>query len=206
MPVALDLTDQRFGSLVAEERTGTHANGSATWRVRCDCGCIFETTAQLLRKRKRTSCGCVKRERIRQIALARNYRHGHSAHGGTPEYRTWKSMLRRCYTRSQGEWENYGGRGIKVCERWRNSFPAFLADVGVKPSPKHSLDCFPNKNGNYELVNVRWATPTEQARNRRCTIMITFEGKTQSLPDWADELNVPLSRLYRRYRHQWTHS
>jgi hypothetical protein len=92
--------------------------------------------------------------------------HGESA-PRTPEYQTWLSMLARCYNRKFIGWKYYGARGIRVCRAWRDSYPTFLAHVGRKPTPAHSLDRYPNNDGNYRPGNVRWATPSEQARNRR---------------------------------------
>src|SRR5688572_5961440 len=93
--------------------------------------------------------------------------HGHSRHGvpRTPEYHSWVSMKTRCYNPNCNRYERYGGRGIVVCERWRTSFVNFLADLGLRPSPKHSLDRI-DSNGNYEPGNVRWATDAEQQNNR----------------------------------------
>jgi len=93
-----------------------------------------------------------------------------------PLYLTWYMMNRRCtYEKSTG-WENYGGRGIRVCERWKNSFEAFLEDMGPKPTPKHTLDRHPDKNGNYEPNNCRWATRREQSLNTRRTLIIDVAG------------------------------
>lgn len=85
------------------------------------------------------------------------------------EYTSWAEMKRRCYTKQDEAYKNYGGRGIRVCERWRTSFPNFLADMGRKPTAGHSIDRFPNNNGNYQPGNCRWATRKEHGRNTRRT-------------------------------------
>lgn len=93
--------------------------------------------------------------------------HGHARWSGkSPEYRTWRHINIRCHNQNSAGYAAYGGRGIVVCDEWRTSFQAFLAAVGPKPSPAHSLDRFPNNGGHYEPGNVRWATRSEQARNR----------------------------------------
>lgn len=91
-------------------------------------------------------------------------------HGGTKsvEYNTWAQMKARCYNSKSHNYINYGARGITVCDRWKNSFGAFLKDMGPRPSPKHSIDRI-NNNGNYEPNNCRWATNSEQVRNQRNT-------------------------------------
>lgn len=101
--------------------------------------------------------------------MKRGREHGSFKHGaiGTPEYDIWRSMNQRCANPNVRNYDNYGGRGIRVCDRWRHDFTAFLADVGYRPSKHHSLDRYPDKNGNYEPGNVRWALPDEQAKNRR---------------------------------------
>lgn len=90
-------------------------------------------------------------------------------HGGwsTTEYTIWSQMKQRCYNEKNGGYFKYGGRGIRVCDRWKDSFAAFLEDVGVRPSMAHTLDRFPNNDGNYEIGNVRWATSEQQANNKR---------------------------------------
>lgn len=108
----------------------------------------------------------------------------------TPEYRVWRDMNARCYIPSLKNYKYYGGRGITVCERWRKSYLNFLQDVGRRPSDKHSLDRFPNKDGNYEPENTRWATPDQQARNQSKTRLITFQGKTLCIADWSKVINV----------------
>lgn len=109
----------------------------------------------------------------------------------TPEYIAWLSMKARCYYAKHVGYSRYGGRGITVCPEWKNSYVTFLRAVGRRPGPEYSLDRYPNKNGNYEPGNVRWATPIDQNRNARSNHLITFKGKTQSLAGWAEEVGLP---------------
>lgn len=108
----------------------------------------------------------------------------------TPEYTAWAAMIQRCCNPNRFNYERYGGRGITVCQRWRDSFPAFLADVGRKPGPKYTLDRYPNQKGNYEPGNVRWATPKEQARNTRRNVLLTIKSVTKSLSEWAEQYRI----------------
>lgn len=142
----INLTGQRFGRLVATQRA-PHAR-RVHWRCACDCGGEAVVSADRLRSGKTGSCGC--------------RRHGQSR---LPEYRVWATMLERCRRPRAANYHNYGGRGIGVCERWLD-FDAFYADMGARPSPKHSIDRIDN-DGNYEPGNCRWATASEQNRNKR---------------------------------------
>lgn len=153
-----DLTGMRFGKLVVLSREGTQ-NGKSTWRLRCDCG--TETTVATcgnLRSGRYVSCGCARA------------RHGHATDGQSPTYKTWVAMRERCYRDTIEGYAAYGGSGVTVCDRWNASFEAFLADMGKRP-PGKTLDRFPNRDGNYEPTNCRWATPREQALNRGTTIL-----------------------------------
>ncbi len=113
----------------------------------------------------------------------------------TLEYNSWRAMKARCYQPKFHAYHRYGGRGITVCDRWLRSFGAFLTDVGPRPSQSHSLDRFPNKDGNYEPGNVRWATPEEQQRNRGDNFCVTFRGETKSISEWADRLGFSNSKI-----------
>lgn len=111
-----------------------------------------------------------------------------------PEYWAWVRMKRRCYQPRYKGYKNYGGRGIRVCDEWREDYFAFLSHVGRKPSPKHSLDRI-NNDGHYEPGNVRWATWDVQSNNRRNVRRITHNGRTLNLTQWADELGVTARKL-----------
>lgn len=119
------------------------------------------------------------------------------------EYSTWKEMKRRCYNPSASYYHCYGGRGITVCQRWLESFASFLADMGEKPSPKHSIDRIDN-DGNYEPANCRWATPIEQAQNTTHAKRITFNNETMSLSAWARKIGIDDAALSSRLRRGWT--
>lgn len=126
--------------------------------------------------------------------------HPNATHGMTdsPEYRSWCSMKARCCNSQNPSYPRYGGRGIKVCQRWLDSFSDFLADMGKKPTPKHTIDRFPDNNGNYEPGNCRWATAQEQSRNRRSNRVIEFGGVSRTVAEWADVLGVGYFTLARR--------
>lgn len=133
-----------------------------------------------------------------------NQTHGAAKNGGTPEYRTWRAMRSRCNNPRDTGWSRYGGRGIRVCERW-NSFECFLADMGLRPSLNYSIDRIDN-NGNYEPSNCRWATDYEQNRNRGDNIFLTYNGRTQCMSDWAKELDLCLQMVYGRWDRGWSDS
>ena len=131
---------------------------------------------------------------------AKRERHGMSK---TPEHCAWVSMKQRCTNPKKKEYPHYGGRGIKVCDKWFNSFVAFLADVGMRPSDKHSIDRI-DVDGNYEPSNVRWAIQQEQIDNTRVVRMIELNGKKQSISAWEREMNLPKGTVNRREAAGWS--
>ena len=130
--------------------------------------------------------------------------HGHrrNAHA-TPEYMAWHSMLNRCYNPKVKFFERYGGRGIAVCDTWKNSFETFLKDVGLRPSNAHSLSRIDNDKG-YFPDNVRWETVKEQARNRRSNRLIEVDGKTLCLKAWSDISGIGRTTIRRRLDLGWS--
>jgi len=130
----------------------------------------------------------------------KNERHGRTS---TPEYKSWCHMRDRCYRQTDKRYTDYGGRGIKVCDSWRNSFMSFYSDMGNKPTPKHQLDRIDN-NGNYEPNNCRWATPRDQSNNRRSNTYYTYQGKTMTLAAWARHSGINHDKLRQRVkRYGW---
>ena len=139
-------------------------------------------------------------------ACSRSARPRHEAKwaSSSKEYIAWIAMKKRCYNPNYEHFDRYGGRGIRVYEGWLNDFPAFLAYVGVKPTPRHSLDRFPNNDGNYEPGNVRWADQTEQGRNKSNNLLLCHDGRTQTAISWAVELGMKPTTLFRRIAAGWT--
>ncbi|MGN8062766.1 hypothetical protein ACTJK4_14000 [Ralstonia sp. 22111] len=129
-----------------------------------------------------------------------NERHGQS---NSPTWKSWRSMRDRCGNPGSRSYSDYGGRGISVCERW-NLFENFLADMGERPSRRHSIDRYPNTDGNYEPTNCRWATPAEQARNRRSNRVLNFRGESKCVSAWADAIGIDRLTLQRRLYLGWS--
>ena len=197
---ALDLTGVRFGRLVAIELDSVLRRKKSLWKCQCDCGNVRVVEISSLRSGTTQSCGCLYRESRSQI----NLKHGCSRPGQqTPEFKTWQRMKSRCHIPSDGCYYKYGGRGIQVCERWRSSFEAFLADMGLRPGPEYSIDR-KNNAGHYEPSNCHWTTREVQSRNKRNNRWITFNGLTLCLADWSAKTGINVRTLHARLSTGWS--
>jgi hypothetical protein len=191
----IDLTNKTFGRLVVESYAG-RVSGQTSWNCRCVCGTKKVVHGQDLREEKTKSCGCWKAD----LGAARLTKHNGSQ---TPEFRAWSAMLTRCYNKNSTDYEDYGGRGIQVCEEWRRSFQQFLDDMGPKPSVHHTVDRRNNDKG-YNPENCRWATRKEQGNNKRNNRIIEYNGRRLTLSQWAEETGLTYSALQYRLDKGWS--
>lgn len=180
-----DLSGLHFGRLeVLSYQIGSK------WSCKCVCGAIKAVTTTDLRMGKTRSCGCLQAER-------------QSMHGmhATPTYTTWGAMLTRCTNQNSPKYPRYGGRGIKVCDRWLR-FENFFADMGERPLGM-TLDRIDN-NGNYEPGNCRWATLEQQANNTRTNRFVEVNGQRMSMAQAERSLGIPTSQLRKRLGRGWS--
>lgn len=193
----IDETGKRYGRLLVLEVALSRKSKAPLYRCKCDCGNETMTDGTKLRNGDKRSCGCLRRETTREL--------GHrSTHGlrYVSEYRIWSSMKNRCLNENNMNYNSYGGRGVSVCEQWLESFETFLEDMEPRPSLDHSIDRV-DVNGDYTPENCRWATRAEQNNNRRTSRWIEFEGRKQTLADWAREIGVSPQCLSARLK-RWT--
>lgn len=200
---AVDRTGSKYGRLTVVRQAERNQFGDIRWECVCECGNLVAVPVGSLTSEHTRSCGCLQREKASvqgKIIGAANHKHGMTE---TPEYHAWHGMRQRCLDKNHPGFKHWGGRGVKICDRW-NEFKNFYADVGERPTPKHSLDRFPDPNGNYEPSNVRWATQKEQQRNRRRHRMVAYKGQSKCVGAWAEEAGLTVCQLWTRlFTHKW---
>lgn len=187
-----DETGNKYNKLTVLEFSGKTKGGDSNWLCQCECGNTTIVSRGDFTKGDTKSCGC---HRASAGGATKGYRK-------STEYVSWSEMKRRCYNTRNAEYHNYGGRGITVCDQWKNSFVDFLAYVGKKPSPDATIDRI-DVNGNYEPGNVRWATKPEQSQNTRKTRKLTYNGETLCLREWARRLCITHQTISTRLAKGW---
>lgn len=195
MPKQVDpsqFAGKTFGYWTVVEFAGVYKRCSM-FVCQCRCGKLRTVRVTTLR-RENPSCGC----RIREVTARRNTTHN-AYH--TRARVAYSSMMTRCYNPRTRSYKNYGGRGVRVCDRWKSAAANFIADMG-QPPPGCSLDRI-DTNGDYCPENCRWATVVEQANNKRSNTRLTYNGKTQSIADWSRETGITLTSIRKRIKRGW---
>jgi hypothetical protein len=191
------MTNRVFARWTVIDRAPHIGESRAWWLCRCVCGEVRAISGNELRGGRTQSCGCLRRER----SSASNRTHGQSR---TRLYGVWKGMNQRCYNPNNKYYADYGGRGIRVCDAWLDSFEAFREYMGDPPGRHHELDRFPDTNGNYEPGNVRWATRSQNCRNKRRNRLIEYRGERRCLTEWSELTGIPVVSLHTRLSRGWS--
>lgn len=186
-----DISNQRFGRLTVINFNSTNKWGQALWNCQCDCGDIKVIASQVLKRGTTQSCGCFKKETmITRHKISKNY-----GESGTRIYRIWGNIKRRCNNKNDKSYHNYGGRGINLCNEWKNFivFKTWAFNSGY--SEKLTIDRIDNNKGYYS-ENCRWTTMKEQQNNKRNNHLITINGETKTLTQWSDLSGIKKSRIF----------
>lgn len=176
-----DLSGQKFGRLTVIKRGENNKHGLPRWECKCDCGKITLVSGQHLREEKVKSCGCLKKSKINNKRL----------------YRIWGSMKNRCENPNRRDYKYYGARGIKICDEWHDFLTFYEWAINNGYSDTLTLDR-KDVNGSYEPSNCKWATVKEQGNNRTNNHLITYNGETKTIAQWAEERNINHDTLYSR--------
>lgn len=195
-----DLSGKVFGRLTVVGLASLDKRRRPRWLCVCICGKITNSLGQALRNGTAKSCGCYASEVRIKHGEADNY-----SGKVTAEYRCLHAMIQRCTNPGVSSYPRYGGKGIKVCDEWStlDKFPAFLAYVGRRPTSGHSIDRWPNRDGDYAPGNVRWATKSEQAENRHSSVFISYKGETRCIAEFARRFDLKSSTLSDRLEKGW---
>lgn len=196
MPRFKNITGKKFGKLTAIRLASSSSkDGHARWHCDCDCGGKSIVNSNNLRTGNTKSCGCM------QIKSGKNNSCFKDGRSHMREYYLWFEIRSRCLNKNSKSYKNYGGRGISICSRWE-SFENFIADMGKRPTPDHSIDRIDN-DGDYEPDNCRWATRRQQANNKRSNVNLTMNGETKTIAQWVRKTGFDHSTIRRRIKMGW---
>lgn len=194
-----NLVGLSFGRLMVIQFSRKDNFGKMMWECKCACGTLKVIVGCDLTRGTTRSCGCLARE----LSSQRRRKHGCGISGNqAPEYKSWISMRQRCCNQNDEHYPSYGGRGIQVCDRWRESFENFLQDMGPRPYTK-TIGRIDN-DGNYEPSNCQWQDSAEQSGNKRNSKLITFNGETACLARMAEKHNIPKGIAKQRISRGWS--
>lgn len=192
MPPIRNLTGLKFNYLTAIKPV-QNSDGRYVWVWRCDCGKEIKLLGSIVTRKQKPQKSC------NECYQKRRLLHGKT---NTKEFFAWRGILSRCRDSGSKPYKDYGGRGIKVCDRWLE-FKNFYEDMGDAPTKKHSIDRI-NNDGDYCKENCRWATGKEQCRNQRKSRIIEYNGEKRPLPEWVELYGLNYNSLYNRLRRGWT--
>lgn len=195
MPAFRDIKGKKINRLTVIE-IADKKGGHYRWKCLCECGKTTIVNVSKIINGTTKSCGCFNRESIGNISR----RHGYGHH--MVEYNSWMAMKMRCYNLKNTHYKSYGERGIKVCDRWLNSFPNFLSDMGLKPTKQHTLERV-EVNGNYGPSNCIWLLGALQGRNKTNNRHITFNGETKLMVDWCRIYDIGADKVCGRLKRGW---
>jgi hypothetical protein len=188
--ILIDITGNRYGMLTVIGKEETLKNGMTRWKCLCDCGKTTVSYGVNLKRGLTKSCGCNTYKNRETTNRKKNLR----------LYAIWKAIKWRCYREKSNSYQLYGGRGIKMCDEWKDSYEAFYQwSMSHGYADDLTIDRI-NTNGNYEPDNCRWITKKEQSRNTRRNIVIKYHGEEKTLPEWCDVLGLPYARVCGRYK------
>lgn len=191
----IDLTGRRFGRLLVVNRANKNSFGEALWECQCDCGNSHIAKGSSLRRGKCLSCGCYQRECISKA---------HTKHNmyGTRLYHIWSGMIQRCTNPNNSKYKNYGKRGIKVCDEWKDFSNFYKWASATNYAENLTIDRV-DVNGNYTPDNCRWTTINIQENNRTNNFVISICGTSHTLAEWCRIYHISYSTVQERIRHNW---
>lgn len=206
MALVEDLIGQKFGKLTVVGRYANNKRGEARWDCLCQCGNRSHPTTNALKSGNSTSCGCTRVEKLNKFSTKHN-----GAHTGKKErlYGVWRSIIVRCYDGKTPVYQSYGGRGIKMCDEWKNSYAAFrewAESTGYNPFAKRG-ECTIERidvNGNYDPGNCVWVSLKRQANNKRNNHYLFVNGERITTAEASEKYGIPYRRLLNRLNRGWS--